>query len=167
MSKKPSSSPLKSCTWGLSCLWGWLMRGLFAAVLLTACAATILLTLGFIEALLPVLHYVLWVLIAYVIVMRDEFKGFREAFYHKSCFFEIGKSFLCCLCHFKTKWCPCGSKNGSCCLKSCCCWEGMDCKIPEVTTEPATPAESTEKKATPAKKKAAPKKAPAKKESSS
>lgn len=171
MSKKTSPAPLKNSNWGFSCLWAWFIRGLFVSVFLISCAAAIILTLGFVGALLPVLHYVLWGLIGYVVIMREEFKAFREAFYHKSCFFEIGKSFLCCLCQFKKKWCPCRSLTDSCCLKSYCCAESNDCNNPsqcdseEITESVEQPA--PEKKVTPAKKKPTPKKAPVKKEGSS
>lgn len=170
MSKKTSPTPLKNSTWGFNCLWAWFIRGLFATVFLITCAAAIILTLGFVQALLPVLHYVLWGLIAYIVIMREEFKGFREAFYHESCFFKIGKSFLCCLCQFKKKWCPCKSLTDSYCLKNYCCPDNNECHMSETHVEQAEDAvemPAPQEKITPPKKKPTPKKAPVKKEGSS
>lgn len=148
--KTPTASKKHSC-WSLKCLGHCVLKALFVAVLLGLAKVAVCLAMHIINVLLPVLHVILWVLFAYIVLFREEFKSFRETFYHKSCLVEIGKSFLSCCCGLKKKMFPC------CCRFASCWWKGKAC-CPETKAEPA-PKKAEPKKAAPKKvvKKAPPK----------
>lgn len=147
MAKKTSPAGKNHSCWSLKCLGHCVLKALFIALLLGLAKVAVCLAMHIINVLLPVLHIILWVIFAYIVLIREEFKSFRETFYHKSCLVEIGKSFLSCCCGLKKKMFPC------CCKFASCWWKGKACP-PETKAEPApkkVAAKKVVKKATPKK----------------
>lgn len=161
MSKRARSESKKSCCWGL-CLWGWFSKIAIIATVTAAAVLVVSLIVALVAAILPVLGYILAASFAYFILLREEFKGFRDTFRHKYCFLEIGRSFLCCTAHTLKKCCVCVSADGACCLPTCCCWKGSACGPTSCAPEkPPVKKPAAKKPQSPVKK------APAKKESAS
>lgn len=137
----------KRCSSIFKCSWHCLINAVFVAIMLVVFHMIFCVAIGFTQTLIPVMEYLLWVILFYILLAREEFRKFRDTFRQKACLVATTKSFVEGFHALALTIIPCCSPLAS------CWWTGKKCerKKPAVKKAPV-------KKKAPAKKKAAPKK---------